>query len=625
MVISVHNGSSRAPASEALVSELVGSGLFDEAYYLSQLDGAIDHPFGAAGHYLEHGAGQGLSPHPLFDPHFFLSQNSLEKGLSLPPFLAYVRSTGVEAFQPHPLFDARFYLDRNPDLLECANKINPLWHYVKHGAFEGRNPNQYFSSEWYLKRKPSLRSNKINPLIDYITSPVDQLCPPHPLIDKAPCIDEVAQTQAQTCADGADREPIKNQYRIASPAVPPYLGVEFATRAGLEILPWDTAFDRMITLSREPFSHLFIIPGLIRGGAERAACSYIKYCQKMHGADKVLVILADYDLHSAIHWLAEYTRLIDARKLLPKEYGPADMATLLAAFLMKKRPEATYVINSFSAITALGEYRDVLRSCSRFVVHLFGFETYTNDEFALLRIPVFQIALSWVDCIITDTARLADAVKDHLQSRLSPGKTTTQCYVGSEHLTSLLGNPDVRAPLTRRGAKKILWASRLTQSKRPDLFAEIARRVPHVEFVAYGSSDADLSGDSARFLELLEATSNITLGGEFSDFESLDLRDIAGFLYTSDSDGIPWVLLEATAAGLPIVASRVGGIGEFLSDDSAWLVDQFNDVEAYAAAIEELLSDSDLACEKIANARLTLMIQHSEQSLATQLQRLPKY
>jgi glycosyltransferase involved in cell wall biosynthesis len=62
-----------------------------------------------------------------------------------------------------------------------------------------------------------------------------------------------------------------------------------------------------------------------------------------------------------------------------------------------------------------------------------------------------------------------------------------------------------------------------------------------------------------------------------------------------DRDGIPNVLVEAMAAGLPVVSTRISGIPELITDGiDGLLVDQ-RDPAALAVAIERVLTDPDLA------------------------------
>ena len=63
---------------------------------------------------------------------------------------------------------------------------------------------------------------------------------------------------------------------------------------------------------------------------------------------------------------------------------------------------------------------------------------------------------------------------------------------------------------------------------------------------------------------------------------------------SGDQDGVPTAVLEAMAAGLPIVASRAGAIDEVVVDGQTGLLVEAADASALAAAIERLMDDPAL-------------------------------
>jgi glycosyltransferase involved in cell wall biosynthesis len=82
-------------------------------------------------------------------------------------------------------------------------------------------------------------------------------------------------------------------------------------------------------------------------------------------------------------------------------------------------------------------------------------------------------------------------------------------------------------------------------------------------------------------------------------------RDIDVFVLPSRSEGMPLVLLEAMASGLPIVATRVGGIPEIVQNDIGWLC-QPDDPYALVAAMRDAARSPDLARRGAAAAKLAL-------------------
>jgi glycosyltransferase involved in cell wall biosynthesis len=82
----------------------------------------------------------------------------------------------------------------------------------------------------------------------------------------------------------------------------------------------------------------------------------------------------------------------------------------------------------------------------------------------------------------------------------------------------------------------------------------------------------------------------------------------------SYTEGSPNVLLEAMAAGVPIVATAVGGVPEIVTDGESALLTPAGDAPGLAAGISALLDDRELARELTGNARSIVCRDHSPES-----------
>jgi colanic acid/amylovoran biosynthesis glycosyltransferase len=152
------------------------------------------------------------------------------------------------------------------------------------------------------------------------------------------------------------------------------------------------------------------------------------------------------------------------------------------------------------------------------------------------------------------------------------------------------------------GAWKIVQAARLVAKKGLPTalraFAEFARRFPLATFTIAG--EGPMENELRRLVEELHLTGRVQFAG-FLPQEALQqlFHESHIFLHPSetaggDVEGVPNALLEAMAGGLPVVATRHGGIPEVVTDGDSGLLSAERDAAGIAAALLRLADSPEL-------------------------------
>jgi glycosyltransferase involved in cell wall biosynthesis len=148
-----------------------------------------------------------------------------------------------------------------------------------------------------------------------------------------------------------------------------------------------------------------------------------------------------------------------------------------------------------------------------------------------------------------------------------------------------------------RSTQTILTVGRLTRVKGHDIlintFAQIREYFPGLNLVIAGD------GEARRELEKLARKLGVEKEVEFTGFVSKErlralLHRATVFALPSRSEGMPLALLEAMAAGVPSIATCVGGVPDVVSSGAGILVPP-NNPGALAEGLARVLSDATLA------------------------------
>ena len=106
--------------------------------------------------------------------------------------------------------------------------------------------------------------------------------------------------------------------------------------------------------------------------------------------------------------------------------------------------------------------------------------------------------------------------------------------------------------------------------------------------------DGPLRGDLTRLAEQLGAAATVQLLGALPGAEVMRwMHESDIYLLPSLMEQAGYVLLEAQASGLPVVATRVGGVPEMVREGQSALLVEAGDVRATTDALQELLTRSD--------------------------------
>lgn len=145
--------------------------------------------------------------------------------------------------------------------------------------------------------------------------------------------------------------------------------------------------------------------------------------------------------------------------------------------------------------------------------------------------------------------------------------------------------------------------TRLCRQKDPETLLRAARLTaelqPDARFVVVG--DGPLRPQVERLLDELDLRDHVTLLGRRSDVEAL-LPGFDAFVLSSRWEGLPRVVIEAIAVGVPVVSTDVGGIAEAVEDQVSGLLVPPGDAVSLANALVRVLAEPGLGARLRANA-----------------------
>jgi len=137
----------------------------------------------------------------------------------------------------------------------------------------------------------------------------------------------------------------------------------------------------------------------------------------------------------------------------------------------------------------------------------------------------------------------------------------------------------------------LTFVGRLAPQKDPLTLLRAIQNLSRGKLFLIG--DGPLRFQAERFIRQNRLASRVILTGARMDIpDILAASDV--FVLPSRWEGLPLVIIEAMMAGLPVVASRVGGVPELVEDGITGFLVPPGDSEALAEALQWLIEDKEL-------------------------------
>lgn len=519
-----------------------------------------------------------ISPGPYFDPGFYRAR---ALAANLPPFEAgetalehWVRLGAAAGIVPTPLFDIGEYLTLNPDSGRFPG--GAFQHFVLHGQYEGRQ----FLRDAHL---PAARGGKRR------GAPPARAFAGH-LADFPAAMAEFEALRK--FRSGGDFSALV----AAAAAIEPAIGAA-GRKLTAYLPPWhDVAFGNFARLmTRLPAgSHptVVLVPAVRMGGADVVASLLARTLREITGS--VLVLQTDTPLAPFGDWFDDLP-IVD----ISPELSLGDerlRSQMLCHVLRRLGAREVFNVNSRTAFETFRRYGARLARHMR--LHAYYFCADRDADGVPSGYPVHEFAgiFEHLATAMTDGTDLAEelAQRFHLDSAMRARLRVV--YVPPR--VPLTAQPLAAVQHKRAGERarpRFLWAGRLDRQKRFDLVQEVARAMPEADFLCWGKAVLDAPPETS------DLPSNMVLNPPYERYDELPLSDFDGYFYTSDWDGIPSILIDFGAMGMPVVATTAGGVGELIDETTGWTVPAGSGAGPCVAALRSMLQASPT--ERTARAR----------------------
>lgn len=325
---------------------------------------------------------------------------------------------------------------------------------------------------------------------------------------------------------------------------------------------------------------LYIAPWIDLGGSDKGTIDWFKHVDRSRWAPSLITTQP-----SANRWLSFVEPYAEEVWALPDVMSGADAPGFILDFIVSRGVEVVHIMNSRLAFDLMPDMTCLARPPA-IVVQLHaeepdrsGYVRYVSTRYGNL-----------VDAFSVTSEQLGDAMLDYDVPRSRLEVITTGVDARGEF------DPDRVEPFAELSGDgvQVLWPGRLVAQKDPMLTLDVVKLLDErgCGFTLQIVGDGEMTEDVRARARALGIEHRIRWHPPSQQMPRW-YRSCDVLFMTSVFEGVPYVMYEAQAMGLPLVVPALPGNVEFMDGKGGFLIDPRDDAVAYADALQTLIDDPE--------------------------------